>query len=159
MARKPKPGTAPAAAPKPSETPRMRLDAMGTDGLIERIVAGQALRDIARDCGAHLYSMQVWIAGEPERKARYDAAMKLSADWHAEQATAVIEALGAGATKADVARARELAQQHRWLAKMRDQSRYGDKLAVDHNVTPDAAEALGELRALFGIKTDGAKPA
>ncbi len=151
MARKAKPSTA-QPAEKPVETPRMRLDAMGTEGLIERVVRGDRLRDIAADCGAHLYSMQVWIAADPDRKARFDVAMKISADWHADEATAIIAALPRDATKADVAKARELAQQHRWLAKMRDKERYSERVEVAHTALPDAAEALGELRALFGVQ-------
>ena len=68
-----------------------------------------------------------WLS-DPLRIARTRTATKISADYYADMSIQVLK--NAPADKIEIMRAKELSQAYRWMARVRDVSKYGEKLDV-----------------------------
>jgi transposase-like protein len=93
--------------------------------LLDRIASGDSVSSIAREIGVTPYALQCWLNHE-QRQDQYQAALTASADSIIDKAEAAIldENL-------DVARARELANHYRHVAKARNPRRWGDKQQIE----------------------------
>ena len=142
-----------AARPRRKDaTGQQKLDDLGIEAICDRIRDGEAIGSILRSLGNVGWAVwQAWVAADPARPARIDDARRESADTEDELALKVLDEIPPDATPAVIARAREIAQHRRWRSAKRNPSVYGDRVAVDHGIQPDAAEALGTLRALLGV--------
>ena len=108
-----------------------RLEEIGIDGLCERVLAGESLSSIAKSIDMYPSQLHAWVEADPERSARARAARIQSADAYADKAESVL--LRAN-NAVEIAKARELAQHYRWMAKVRKPAEYGDRQQVDQNV-------------------------
>lgn len=110
------------------------LEAIGIDGLCERILAGESQAAIARSIGMYPSQLHAWIEADPERSARARAARTQSADSYADKAEQV---LLSASDPFEVTKARELAQHYRWMAKVRKPNEYGDRQQIDQTIKVD----------------------
>ncbi len=107
-------------------------DAMGIDGLCERLIAGESQAAIAAEIGVSAATLVNWIAADLERSARAREARRVAASSHADKAE---EVLLAATDPFGLARARELAQHYRWKASKADPKAFGDKIEIDQRTT------------------------
>ena len=121
-----------------------KLDAHGVDQLCDDIIDGKSYADIGRSLQISKSAIHRWIEADPERSARVRAALKESAQSCDDEALDVLRD-----KTIDPARAREIASHLRWRAKVRDQSKYGEKLQVDntHAVLNLSREEIAKRRA------------
>lgn len=111
---------------------QLRIDEFGLDRILDLIEEGMFLSDVAREIGVDRRRLYHWIEADADRKAAVEAARLESGHADARRAEHVLKALRADSTPSEVARARELAQQYRWAAKMRNRKVYGDQQVVEH---------------------------
>lgn len=109
--------------------------------LIERIASGDSVAKIAKELSVSRQALHQWLVKTNE--AEYLEAQKLSADGLMDKAEEAIldESI-------DIARARELANHYRHVAKARHPDRYGDRIKGDHSlrVTLTHEQALDQLK-------------
>lgn len=107
-------------------------DAMGIDGLCEKLIAGESQTAIARGLGVSLATLINWIAATPERSARAREARITSASSYADKAEQILSE----ATDAlSLAKARELASHYRWKASKASPREFGEKIEIEQNTT------------------------
>ena len=111
---------------------QLRIDAFGLDRILDLIEEGMFLTEIAKEIGVGRRRLHHWISADADRKAAVDEARMESAHADARRAEDVLKALGPDSTPSEVARARELAQQYRWAAKVRNRRVYGDQQVIEH---------------------------
>lgn len=87
---------------------------MTTDDLCELIMSGKYLTEIAQMWGVSKTTLLAWIAADPDRSAREIKARNEQGEHWDKLAEMELWKLSTNATKAEVARARELAQHYRW---------------------------------------------
>jgi transposase len=128
----------------PPLTGRGKLDALGIDALVEKIIEGKLQREICRDIGVAISSMVDWIAEDDERARRVKEARRAAARTYEEQAEQVIRD---AAVRFELAKAKELAHHYRWRASRMDPA-YSEKVAIG------AATDLPPLRSLSDADLD-----
>lgn len=140
MAKKP-PKKAAAAPPKvPDHGPT--LEAFGMEALCTLLRDGESYEAIARRLKMPRSVVWKWVNKDEERALAAREALTASADAIDEKAEQVLKDIPSDGTKADVARARELAAHYRWQAKARNPKVYGDKQQI--GLDADTLEALSE---------------
>lgn len=130
-----------------------KIDAVGgMEWICDRILDGQTQRAIAAEVGITPTNLMKYISSCPERTALAREARRTSAARYGEMALEAIEDIPDAAPAATVARQRELALHYRWEAKVRDPSKFGDKLDITATVTekPDPALLDARLGAILG---------
>lgn len=119
----------------------------GLEAICDAIADGESMRAIATRIGVTHATFLRWISGNPERQAKYRAALALSAISCDDKA---LQELESAQTVTEIARAREVASHLRWRAKVRNPRDYGDRQQVDHDhrvtLTPD--QQMARLDAL-----------
>lgn len=142
-----------APKPEPNENgeAKAKLDALGIDGMCERLRDGKSYREISEEIGVSKASVANWIAAKPERSARAQEARRISAQEEDERALKVLEDLPSDPTSGQVSKAREIAAHRRWRAKVRDPENYGDRMKVDHGLDVDLPALLAEARSFLGV--------
>ena len=93
----------------------------------EQLISGKSYRQICKDFNISLMGLSRWLS-DPLRIARTRTATKISADYYADMSIQVLK--NAPADKIEIMRAKELSQAYRWMARVRDVSKYGEKLDV-----------------------------
>lgn len=110
------------------------------ESLLDRIASGDSVAKIARELKVSRQALNHWL--NTNGGDEYREAQRMSADGLMDKAEEAIldESI-------DIARARELANHYRHVAKARDPQRYGDKLKTDntHAVTLTHEQALSQL--------------
>jgi transposase-like protein len=112
-----------------------------------------SMQGIAEAWGCTKRQLQLWIDGDSDRSQRAKEARQNAADWCDREAERVLRDLTPGATVAEVARARELAQHYRWRARVRNPATHGDKIVVE--VKQGMDPALMSDAALVAIANGG----
>ncbi|GAA0532368.1 hypothetical protein [Pigmentiphaga daeguensis] len=99
------------------------------DEICDRIEGGETMAAIAASKGVHRSQLTRWVAAKADRRERVDMARMMSAEALSEMAMdKIINAKGSEG----LTRARELAHHLRWLARMRDPKRFGDRVVQEH---------------------------
>lgn len=119
----------------------------GDDVILDRIAAGDKVTQIAKDYGVSHTMLWRWAKQNPERKAAYDEARRLSADALVDKAQGGLEECEAD-NSAQVSLANSKANFYRWLAGVRDRDQYGE--AQQKQVVNIAELHLNALRAYGG---------
>ena len=123
-AKAPKNPQRPGRPPK-ATTPPDTYHGMHLDSYIDRISSGDSVAKIADELGVARNALHQWLAHET-RLDRYLAAQTASADAIMDKAeTAILN------ENMDIARARELANHYRHVAKARNPRRWGDKQQIE----------------------------
>lgn len=96
------------------------------DALLDRVASGDSVAKIAREMGVSRQALHQWLTNAD--KPNYLEAQRMSADGLMDKAEDAIlnEDL-------DIARARELANHYRHVAKARAPERYGDRVKQEHS--------------------------
>lgn len=93
----------------------------------ELIINGKSFRAICKEFNISLTALSRWLSST-QHIARTRTATKISADYYADMSIQVLK--NAPADKIEIMRAKELSQAYRWMARVRDVSKYGEKLDV-----------------------------
>lgn len=93
----------------------------------EMIIEGKSYRIIANKLNVKLTSLSSWLS-KTEHFTRTKAALKVSADYYADMSIQVLK--NAPSDKTELMRARELSSAYRWMARVRDVSKYGERIDV-----------------------------
>jgi transcriptional regulator with XRE-family HTH domain len=107
-----------------------RLDAIGIEGIAQRIESGQTQRQIAADLDMPVSTLNAWLRKD-EHSARARAAMQQSAEAWLDRGMSALEE--APPDQAEIARARALEQHCARRAAIRNPA-YRDGANVDHTV-------------------------
>lgn len=110
-----------------------KLEILGIDGVCDRIEKGNSIGQIADSMGIPRRTAWNWIDADMARSARVRESLKKSATEYDDKAERVLAALKPKSTKAEIARARELAQHYRWRASKRNPKDYGEKIDLNHS--------------------------
>lgn len=93
----------------------------------ELIIEGKSFRAIASKLNLKLSTLSTWLSTSVHI-ARTKTALRLSADYYADMSIQVLK--DAPSDKVELMRAKELSSAYRWMARVRDVSKYGEKLDV-----------------------------
>lgn len=129
-AKQPKPATKGKTGPKPVKL--AACDALGIDGLCEKLIAGESQTAIAKGLDVSLATLINWIAGNPERSARAREARVTAASSYADKAEKVLEEAD---SPLGLAKARELASHYRWKASKANPREFGEKIEIEQKTT------------------------
>jgi hypothetical protein len=91
------------------------------------IINGKSYRQIAKALDLELSSISRWLSKE-QRYMRMKTALRISADYYADMSIQVLK--DAPNDKIEIMRAKELSSAYRWMARVRDVSKYGEKIDV-----------------------------
>ena len=117
-------------APKaPMYSAVKKLDAVGIDAIVQEIIAGNSLTNIAKTQTVGVASLLTWIEADAERSARAREARAQAAKIWDEKAEYVLQI---ASDPFELAKARELASHYRWRAKSVAPRDYGDKVTNEH---------------------------
>jgi hypothetical protein len=97
----------------------------GEDPILERVEAGETLKEIGLDYGVSRSTMYRWTAVTDERKARYQDARKIAAGALVEEAIEILDEASID-SKAGVQKAKAQADIRRWVAGRYDKETFGD---------------------------------
>jgi len=112
-------------------TMRGMFDAATAERALERISAGESLRQVAANLGLSSETrIREWAESSPENAAQYARAMEFRADVHADKIESVAAELLDG-TRTDAQAARTAIDALKWTASKLRPKRYGDRIAVD----------------------------
>ena len=121
------------------------------DTLIEYIedmlINGKTFRYIANRLNIKLSTLSEWLSRN-EHYTRTKTALKISADYYADMSIQVLK--DAPSDKVELMRAKELSSAYRWMARVRDTAKYGEKLDVTSEGQQIVQVSLGS-----GIKPPG----
>ena len=95
--------------------------------ILTKITEGKTYRSIAKELNIKLNSLAMFLS-TAEHLAPTRQALKISADYYADMSIQVLKS--APSDKLELMRARELSSAYRWMARVRDVSKYGEKLDV-----------------------------
>ena len=98
------------------------------NNIIELITEGNSYRDICKILNIKLTSLSDWLASTPERIARTKMANTIKADYHATMQLEVLR--DCPVDKIEILKAKEISAAHRWMARVSNPSKYGEKLDV-----------------------------
>jgi hypothetical protein len=136
-------------------TARRKLDEMGIEKVCDLIMDGETLRDISILAQVDKHSLIRWLSEVPERSALATEARRLTSQSHEEEALRVVVDVEEDLTA--IAKAREISSVHRWLARIRDPDKAGDKvenkLVGDlnlHRIISDKPQTEEEWSAAHG---------
>lgn len=131
-----------------------KLELCGIDAICDDIIDGLSYRDIAKNLGIGVSRLHAWLEADPERSARARSALRESAMSCDDEALDVLRD-----KTIDPARAREIASHLRWRARVRDQSRYGEKLQVDQKteIVNLSSEEIARQRAKIQEQIEAAR--
>lgn len=132
------------ASGKPPSTAEI-LDRYGLDAILDEIERGKFMPAIAAEIGVPRRTMVDWINRDETRRLAVEAAQLEAGNAYAAKAEAVLTNLPDDPSTGAIAKARELASQYRWMAKMMNRAVYGDQAKVEV-VTP-ASELSDEQLA------------
>lgn len=116
-----------APAKHPTSKGNDTISGLTLDDVLDRIAGGESVTNIASSIGAHKTSLIRWLS-TPERVDAYQIALQESADSLIDKAEMAILAAD---DNVSVARARELANHYRHVAKARNPRRWGDKQQIE----------------------------
>ena len=120
------------------------------DSVIEALYEGKTFRTISTELDIPLSSLHDMLSRD-EHFARARVALEASAQEYADKAEQVLK--DAKSNLVEIQRARELAQQYRWMAAKRNPRKFSEKL----DVTSDGKELKTTIINLgSGIKPDEA---
>ena len=105
-----------------------KLDAIGLEGICERISGRESLTAIAQTSGVSIGSLLTWIESTPERSARVRETRSAIAKLWDEEAERIIRD---APDEFELKRAKELSHHYRWRAAKVAPREYGDKVEVD----------------------------
>lgn len=142
-------------AKSPTSKANPKFHGLTFDDLLDRIASGDSVATVAQSIGAHRTSLMRWLT-TPERVDAYHAAQQEAADALIEKAEMAILAAD---DNVSVARARELANHYRHVAKARNPRRWGDKQQIEmsgelgmRNLTDEQIDA--KLQRLLDVSGD-----
>lgn len=121
------------------------LDMIGIDRLCEMCADGKSRGEIAAELGCSRRMLSYWLAKDEARHRLFLDAERTKADWHADEALRVLVDLPPAASRDETARAKEIANHHRWAAEKFDRRRYGNQLTIETKETPAAEMSDAEL--------------
>lgn len=120
--------------------PRDKLEAIGIDWVCEQLEDGRSQREIAKQVGVNVMTMNDWLHSTPLQSARARAAMEAGAEAHESRAIAILEE-----AREEIRADPQLAGSITMLARERAQAawrqasvrspRYSDRRSVDIAVT------------------------
>lgn len=110
----------------------------------EMIIEGKSYRAICKELNVKLTGLVTWLSKE-EHLTRTRTALKISADYYADMSIQVL--LDVPEDKIAIMKAKELSSAYRWKARVRDVSKYGEKL----DVTSDGQQ-LVQISLGTGVK-------
>lgn len=114
---------------KASSAPSLQaMDDYGIEALCDEIMAGKSLTAIAKQAGASLTRLLVWIGADPVRSARVREARSAMAKVWDEKAE---HGIANAADEFELRKAKELAHHYRWRAAKVSPPEYGDRLAQE----------------------------
>lgn len=105
--------------------------------ILEMIQNGKSFRKIAKKFDVSITAFNTWRF-RSKHFTRIEEAMANSAEAHAELSFKVLQdGIDSGTENmAEVQLRREMAQGHRWMAKLRSPQVFGDKKEITHNINP-----------------------
>jgi hypothetical protein len=98
--------------------------AVDEDAVMECVADGQTLKAIGFTYGVSRSMMYRWVGADPDRKARYAAAKRASAEVLVEEAVALLD--GAEPDRDSITKAKAQAGIRQWLAERLDRAQYGE---------------------------------
>ena len=148
-----------ASRPKLKELCAAIEDDGGEQHIFDQVVAGTKIREIMEPYGITRGMFYWWVKdGGEERAEGYRLAKEFSAEAHAEMAGTILEELAVdddgrrrSFDSADVSLAGKRSDYHRWLARVRDRTQFGEDkgAAVNLNLNLSLQDAhLGALKEL-----------
>lgn len=93
----------------------------------ELIINGKSFRTICKEFNISLTALSRWLS-LPQHVTRTRQATRISADYYADMSIRVLKECPSD--KIEIMRAKELSSAYRWMARVRDTSKYGEKLDV-----------------------------
>lgn len=123
------------------------LDMVGIERLCDLCADGKSRGEIAAELGTSRRMLSYWLAKDEARHRMFLDAERTKADWHADEALRVLTDLPPAATRDAVARAKEIANHHRWAAEKFDRRRYGNQVTVEHKEAPASEMSDADLHA------------
>lgn len=93
----------------------------------DMLINGKTFRYISNKLNIKLSTLSEWLSRN-EHFARTKTALKISADYYADMSIQVLK--DAPSDKIELMRAKELSSAYRWMARVRDTAKYGEKLDV-----------------------------
>jgi hypothetical protein len=131
------------------------VEGVGADWILAKIAEGEFMQDIAKEIGVGYGTLYEFLA-RPEIAESYRIAREAKADIYADRAlTVALQSDGDtwtdkhGHTRINneiVQRSRLQSEVYRWHAKCMSPAKYGDKVAVDQNITVSPlAEAFAQI--------------
>ena len=103
---------------------------------------GENLTEVAKAFKRSRDSLRKWVIEDRARQTAVDEARHEGAHAYVEKAGAVLAEITPGATKATIARARELAHHYRWMASKMMPKTYGERVELDGHVSVDPLTIL-----------------
>lgn len=112
-----------------------KMAAYGFDRIVGEIEQDDSYTQIAKRIGCSTQALIAWVEADSERSARAKIARQKSADACDEKALLALQEIDDDAQNGQITRQREIASHYRWRAKVRNPRVYGDKLALDAEVS------------------------
>ena len=103
---------------------------LGETYFFGRVAAGVKMGDLAEQLGVSRPWLYTWMKSggrRAERERAYAEAKRFAAEYHAEAAGQVLEAVEGDPTSAQVSLAGRRSDYHRWMAEVKDRETFGPK--------------------------------
>ena len=104
------------------------------------ITEGVSYRDICERLNIKLTSLTKFLS-DGEHFARTKLALKVSADYYADMSIKVLQDVAEDKTA--IMKARELSSAYRWMARVRDTNKYGERLGITEEAAQIVMLSLG----------------
>ena len=110
--------------------------------LIETLITeGTSYRDICERLNIKLTALTTFLSIQ-EHYARTKLALKVSADYYADMSIKVLQDVPEDKTA--IMKARELSSAYRWMARVRDTNKYGERIGVTEEAAQIVMLSLGQ---------------
>lgn len=119
------------------------IERLGIDALEDLLHEGMSVAEVARQLKIPSRTLWDWIDRDPVRAERVRATLQRSAHAYAQMAADVLRS--APNEPAAIAKARELAQHYRWMARVLHPRVFGDRTTHEHEHKLSVVDALKRL--------------
>lgn len=121
------------------------LSEVGIDEICSLIEKDMTYEKIALKIGVSETSLNRWLKETQDRFARAKESRIKSANACDDLAMQILEGIPDDGSRAQIARAREIAQHYRWRAKVRNPMEYGDRHIVQGDKDADPVQIIPVL--------------
>lgn len=129
---------------------------LNIDDVLQMIIEGESHREISRRTGVSISSLFRFLMRTTANSEAYKRALMLSATALAEKAEKVFLELKEGATTAEIAKAKGLADYYRWMAGCKNPKVFSPKAYMSS--TDDDDDTLVKKKRVFKIVEEEAIP-